>query len=75
MRRVYYWVHHTCCYDGNSGVQRVVRALGTALADTSSVELVPVRWCAEREAVVRASGAWLSGRVPPSVAETMPSGL
>ena len=34
-RQIYYWVHHTGRYDGNTGVQRVVRALGTALAENA----------------------------------------
>ncbi len=61
LRKLFYWVHHTGRYDGNTGVQRVVRALGTALAVTPEVELVPVRWCAEQEAVVRAERDWLAG--------------
>jgi glycosyltransferase involved in cell wall biosynthesis len=60
-RRVYYWVHHTGRYDGNTGVQRVVRALAVALADMPGVGLVPVRWCSEREAIVRAEVAWTNG--------------
>ena len=52
--RVYYWVHHTSAYDGNTGVQRVVRALAAALASHGDVELVPVRWCAETETIVGA---------------------
>ena len=61
IRRIYYWVHHTGRYDGNTGVQRVVRALGIALDDMPGVELVPVCWCAEREAIVRAGSAWTAG--------------
>jgi glycosyltransferase involved in cell wall biosynthesis len=60
-RRLYYWIHHTGRYDGNTGVQRVVRLLGMALAAMPGVELVPVRWCGEREAVVRAEAAWTDG--------------
>ena len=30
--RLFYWIHHTGTYDGNSGVQRVTRALAAALA-------------------------------------------
>jgi glycosyltransferase involved in cell wall biosynthesis len=60
-RLIYYWIHHTGRYDGNTGVQRVVRALGAALAEMQEVELVPVRWCADREAIVRAEAAWTSG--------------
>jgi glycosyltransferase involved in cell wall biosynthesis len=60
-RRIYYWVHHTGRYDGNTGVQRVVRALGIALAKMPDVEFVPVRWCSKREAIVRAEAAWTDG--------------
>jgi len=60
-RRIYYWIHHTGRYDGNTGVQRVVRLLCAALAAMPDVELVPVRWCAEREAIVRAEAAWTDG--------------
>jgi len=61
VRVIYYWVHHTGCYDGNSGVQRVVRALAGALAEMTGVELVPVRWCNHREAIVYAEQAWIDG--------------
>lgn len=54
LTRVYYFVHHTSAYDGNSGVQRVVRALASALASRSDVDLIPVRWCAETETIVGA---------------------
>jgi hypothetical protein len=54
LMRVYYWVHHTSAHDGNTGVQRVVRALAAALASHGDVELVPVRWCAETETIVGA---------------------
>ena len=37
-RQIYYWVHHTGRYDGNTGVQRVVRSLGAALANMPGVE-------------------------------------
>jgi len=60
-RPIYYWVHHTGRYDGNTGVQRVVRLLGAALAAMPGVTLVPVRWCAERESIVRAEAAWTDG--------------
>ena len=60
-RVIYYWVHHTGRYDGNTGVQRVVRALAAALAEMPEVELVLVRWCADREAIVRAEKAWTDG--------------
>ena len=41
--RLYYWIHHTGDYEGNTGVQRVVRNLAIALAELGH-ELVPVRW-------------------------------
>ncbi len=47
-RRIYHWVHHTGRYDGNTCVQRVLRALGAALAKLPDAEFVPVRWCSER---------------------------
>ena len=58
--RLYYWIHHTGEYDRNTGVQRVVRNLAIALAGGGH-ELVPVRWCPEREAIVRAEQRWLAG--------------
>ena len=61
VRQIYYWISHTGRYDGNTGVQRVVRALAAALADRGDVALVPVRWCAHREAIVRAEAAWTQG--------------
>ena len=78
--RLYYWIHHTGSYDGNTGVQRVVRALATALSINPQRELMPVRWCAEREAIVRADGPWLKGlscfggpalRLPPESGEPL----
>ena len=60
-QRIYYWVHHTGHYDGNTGVQRVVRALALALVGIPQVELIPVRWCPEREAIVRAEKTWIDG--------------
>ena len=60
-RRIYYWIHHTGQYDGNTGVQRVVRALGSALVDMPDVEIIPVCWCSRREAIVRAGDAWTGG--------------
>ena len=52
-RQFYYWVHPTCHYEGETGLQGIVRSLGAALADMPELEFVPVRWCAEREAIVR----------------------
>jgi len=57
--RIYYWVHHTGQYDGLSGVQRVVRSLGRALLDRTDVNIVPVRWCPDRETIVHAEPQWL----------------
>ena len=58
---IHYWIHHTAAYDGNTGVQRVVRALGKALAARPDVELVPVLWDAAREEIVTADDAMLRG--------------
>jgi glycosyltransferase involved in cell wall biosynthesis len=58
--RLFYWIHHTGQYDRNTGVQRVVRNLAAALQEAGH-DLVPVRWCTEREAIVRAEPAWLEG--------------
>lgn len=58
--RIYYWVEHTGTYDGNTGIQRVVRGLASALSQPS-LNLVPVRWCPEREAIICAEGPWLVG--------------
>jgi glycosyltransferase involved in cell wall biosynthesis len=72
--RLFYWIHHTGTYDGNSGVQRVARALAAALAQGGH-EILPVRWCAEREAIVHAEARWAEGlaryggpRLPPGPA-------
>lgn len=40
---IYYWVDHTRTYHGNSGIQRVVRALARALLEMGA-DLVGVRW-------------------------------
>ena len=58
--RIYYWIHHTGDYVGNTGVQRVVRNLAAALAE-AGLDIVLVRWCAEREAIVRADHRWSEG--------------
>jgi len=58
--RLFYWIDHTGTYDGNSGVQRVARALAAALAEAGH-EVRPVRWCAEREAIVHAEARWTEG--------------
>ena len=69
MTRIYYWIHHTGDYVGNTGVQRVVRNLAAALTD-AGLDVVLVRWCAEREAIVRADrqcGEGLSSFGGPSL--------
>lgn len=58
--RLYIWIHHTGDYDGNTGVQRVVRGLAAGLAEAGH-ELVPVRWCPKREAIIRAERRWTEG--------------
>jgi len=40
---VYYWIDHTCGHHTNSGVQRVVREMASALMEIG-VRLVPVKW-------------------------------
>jgi glycosyltransferase involved in cell wall biosynthesis len=58
--RLYYWIHHTGRYDRTTGVQRVVRSLASGLLDAGH-DLVAVRWCPERETIVRAETPWLDG--------------
>jgi glycosyltransferase involved in cell wall biosynthesis len=58
--RLYVWVHHTAGCETNTGVQRVVRNLCSALPEAGA-DIVPVRWCARREAVVRAEAGLLEG--------------
>jgi glycosyltransferase involved in cell wall biosynthesis len=58
--RIYYWIHHTGEYAGNTGVQRVVRNLAAALTDLG-LDVVLVRWCAERDAIVHADRRWGEG--------------
>jgi glycosyltransferase involved in cell wall biosynthesis len=58
--RLYVWIHHTAGCETNTGVQRVVRNLCSALLKAGP-EIVPVRWCAKREAVVRAEASLLDG--------------
>lgn len=77
-RRLYYWVHHTGRYGGNTGVQRVVRTLAAALADLPGIDIVPVRWCADREAIVVAEPPWLAGLAQfggPALVEHAQSGM
>ena len=40
---VYYYIDHTCAYDGNTGIQRVVRGLARSLMD-NGLNLIPVKW-------------------------------
>ena len=58
--RLYYWIDHTTESERSTGVQRVVRNLACALSEAGH-ELIPVRWCAEREAIVRAEEPWTTG--------------
>jgi len=58
--RLYFWIHHTGDYQGNTGVQRVVRGLARGLAEAGH-ELVPVCWCPQREAIIRAERRWTEG--------------
>jgi glycosyltransferase involved in cell wall biosynthesis len=57
---LYYWIHHTGDYEGNTGVQRVVRNLAAAVVERGH-EVVPVRWSPEQEAIVLAEGRWTAG--------------
>lgn len=57
--RLYYWIDHTGLHEQSTGVQRVVRNLAGALSEDH--ELVPVRWCPEREAITRAGERWTAG--------------
>jgi glycosyltransferase involved in cell wall biosynthesis/SAM-dependent methyltransferase len=40
---VYYWVDHTCNYNSNSGIQRVVRGLAQSLIE-KGLKLIPIKW-------------------------------
>lgn len=55
--RVYYWIYHTAAHDVNTGIQRVVRLLAAGLGSRDDVELVPVCWNEEQQAVVLAESA------------------
>ena len=52
--RLYYFVHITGTDIGISGIPRVVKGLGRELKTRADVELVPVRWCHKRRAIVHA---------------------
>ena len=58
--RLYYWIEHTGRHDMSTGVQRVVRNLAAALVE-DGCELIPVRWCPEREAIIHAEQPWITG--------------
>ena len=53
---IYYWVDHTATYDGNTGIQRVTRALARSL-QAQGAKLIPVRWSSERRTIVSATTA------------------
>ena len=52
--KINYFVHVTGTDPGISGVPRVVKGLGRELLRRADVELVPVRWCHKRRAIVHA---------------------
>jgi glycosyltransferase involved in cell wall biosynthesis len=58
--RIFYWINHTGRYDGNTGVQRVVRGLGAGFA-SQPTRLVPVTWCPERETLLHADAEVMAG--------------
>ena len=51
---IYYWVDHTAIYDGNTGIQRVVRGLARSLMEEGA-QLIPVRWSNDHQRIVPAS--------------------
>lgn len=57
--KIYYFVHIVGRDQGNSGIPRVSRNLGRALADFANVTLVPVRWDAALSAIVHAEQLFL----------------
>jgi glycosyltransferase involved in cell wall biosynthesis len=57
--RIYYFVHLTGRDIENSGTPSVVLTLGRALQALSGVELVPVRWSREDQAVVHVEQVFL----------------
>jgi glycosyltransferase involved in cell wall biosynthesis len=54
--RFFYWIDHAAEYEGNSGVQRVTRALARSL-QTKGADLVFVCWSAADQALVRADSS------------------
>ncbi|MDO8478769.1 MAG: glycosyltransferase [Candidatus Rokubacteria bacterium] len=51
VRRILYWVEHTCIFPYNTGIQRVTRLLAKSLI-AEGVELVPVKWDAQKSVFV-----------------------
>jgi glycosyltransferase involved in cell wall biosynthesis len=43
IKKIYYWVDHTCWYPANTGIQRVTRGLARELQRTG-VGLIPIKW-------------------------------
>ena len=56
--KLYYWVDHTSSYEGNSGVQRVVRCLARELRQ-SGEDVVFVKWNEDFQALARCGGTEL----------------
>jgi glycosyltransferase involved in cell wall biosynthesis/GT2 family glycosyltransferase/2-polyprenyl-3-methyl-5-hydroxy-6-metoxy-1,4-benzoquinol methylase len=52
--KIFYFVNHTANYAGNTGIQRVTRQLGRALAEHGR-EVVLVSWLSEKQAATRSS--------------------
>ena len=51
VRRILYWVEHTCIFPYNTGIQRVTRLLAKSLI-AEGVEVVPVKWDAQKAVFV-----------------------
>lgn len=59
--RIYYWIGALGQTARNGGsIQRVLRSLAMALVERPGTALVAVRWCPEREAIVRADSRWIA---------------
>ena len=43
IKKIYYWVDHTCWYSANTGIQRVTRGIARELQRTN-VTLIPIKW-------------------------------
>src|SRR5258707_880949 len=52
--KIFYFVNHTANFDGNSGIQRVTRYLGRALAELGS-DVVFVSWLGKAQAATRST--------------------